>query len=261
MSDEKLDRETRSLREAAREAPLPGAAGGTPGGHPGEGVPPEDPFASSANATVMAHFYRGEMNRLTIWRTRMDVTTNWAIIATVGLLTFSFRNPLADGIFLVNIAMLWFLLTVESRRYRFYDVWRWRLRILEAHFLSPILMEKSRRLTGPWREDLIAELLYPTFKISMREAMGRRLLRNYVYLFSIVLIAGLAEIFGVSLSTSSWAMLTTEHFTSSMREHLLLLILILVTYIPLLWLVYYGWQRRKVAVELHDPAGRARYRV
>ncbi len=248
MSEEKLDQATRSLREEASE--------GTP-----EQGPLENPFASNANATVMAHFYRGEMNRLTVWRTRMDVTTNWAIIATVGLMTFSFRNPLADAVFLINIATLWFLLTVESRRYRFYDVWRWRLRILEAHFLSPILMEKSRRLTGPWREDLIAELLYPTFKISMREAMGRRLLRNYVYLFSLVLLAGLAETFGVSLSTSSWAMLTTEYFVSSMKEHMLLLILILVAYIPLLWLVYYGWQRRKVAVELHDPAGRARYRV
>lgn len=232
-----------------------------PAGHPNPPPTPDDPFSPGANATVMAHFYRGEMNRLTVWRTRMDVTTNWSIIATVGLLTFSFSHPLADATFLINIAMLWFLLAMESRRYRFYDVWRWRVRILEAHFLTPILMRKGKRTQGPWREDLIAEMLYPTFKISMREAMGRRLLRNYGYLFGIVLVAALAEVFGISLSTSSWSFLTSEHFADSMREHWLLLLLIVCAYLPLLGLVAFGWRRRKVAVELHDPAGRAAYRV
>ena len=86
----------------------------------------------SGDVTAIAHFYRGEMNRLTAWRSRMDFTTNWAVIAAAGLLSFSFRNPNADAIFIVTIATLWFLLTVESRRYRFYDVWRWRVRILES---------------------------------------------------------------------------------------------------------------------------------
>ena len=26
--------------------------------------------------TAMAHFYRGEMNRLTVWHVRLDTTTN-----------------------------------------------------------------------------------------------------------------------------------------------------------------------------------------
>lgn len=216
---------------------------------------------SGSDATVLAHLYRGEMNRLTIWRTRMDATTNWAIISSAGLLTFSFRNPLADAIFIVNIAVLWFLLVVESRRYRFYDVWRWRVRILEAHFLTPIVAAKAFTLEGPWRHDLVSDMLYPTFKISMREAIGRRLLRNYVYFFGLVLVAALAHIFGISLATSSWSQLTADHVLASLGENWLLLCIILVSYLPLLLLSSFGWRRRNVAVELHDRQGRRPYRV
>ncbi|MBD3235659.1 MAG: DUF2270 domain-containing protein [Candidatus Eisenbacteria bacterium] len=229
---------------------------------PPEKVPPlpEDLFRSG-DVTALAHFYRGEMNRLTIWRTRMDFTTNWAVIAAAGLLTFSFRNPNADAIFLLTIATLWFLLTVESRRYRFYDVWRWRMRILEAHFLVPILTRESNHLRGPWREDLTADLLYPTFKMTMREAMGRRLLRNYIYLFALTLVVSLAHIFGISPATSSWAALTHEYLGASMRENWLLLCLIVITYVPLVGLAVFGWRRRKVIVELHDQPVRRSYRV
>lgn len=213
------------------------------------------------SAQAMAHFYRGEIGRLTAWRQRMDATTNWAIVATVGLLTFSFSNPLADAVFIVNIAALWFLLTVESRRYRFYDVWRWRVRILEAHFITPILTGEVKRIPGPWREDLVSDLLYPTFKMSMREAMGRRLLRNYVFLFTIVLVAALANILGISLATSSWSLLTREHFVRSIHENWLLLCFIVIGYAPLLALTAFGWSRRRIAVELHDQPLRRPYRV
>jgi uncharacterized membrane protein len=210
---------------------------------------------------AMAHFYRGEMHRLTAWRQRMDATTNWAIVATVGLLTFSFSNPLADAVYIVNIAALWFLLTVESRRYRFYDVWRWRVRILEVHFITPILTGEMKRMPGPWREDLVSDLLYPTFKMSMREAMGRRLLRNYVFLFAIVLVAALAHILGISLATSSWSLLTKDHFVSSFHENWLLLCFIVIGYAPLAALTAFGWSRRRIAVELHDQPLRRPYRV
>lgn len=251
-----------------RGTPRGGEDPGSPGGPldaeghgPGGATPDGIPAFSGGDATAMAHFYRGEMNRLTVWRTRMDATTNWAIISTVGLLSFSFQNPLADAVFIVNLAALWFLLTVESRRYRFYDVWRWRLRILEVHLLVPIVCRKERWLQGPWREDLTADLLYPTFKISMREAMGRRLLRNYIYLFGLVLVVGLAHILGISLATSSWYLLTREHLAASVGENWLLLCIIVVTYAPLLALAVFGWRRRKVAVELHDPEVRRSYRV
>ncbi len=252
------------------ESSKKGAAGRGPGDPVEPGARPPEPRAGSAvgallfeggNAQAMAHFYRGEMHRLTAWRQRMDATTNWAIVATVGLLTFTFNNPLADAVFIVNIAALWFLLTVESRRYRFYDVWRWRVRILEAHFITPILTGEAKRVPGPWRDDLVSDLLYPTFKMSMREAMGRRLLRNYIFLFFIVLVAALANILEISLATSSWSLLTREHFARSIHENWLLLCFIVIGYAPLTALTAFGWSRRRIAVELHDQPLRRPYRV
>ena len=216
---------------------------------------------AGGDATAMAHFYRGEMNRLTVWRTRMDVTTNWAVLATIGLLSLSLQHPSADSILLVNLATLWVLLVMESRRFRFYDVWRWRIRILEAHVLAPIVSGMDRAPQGPWRSDLTSDLLYPTFKMSMAEAMGRRLLRNYYYLFLLVLAVSIGNVFGLSPATSSWKLFSQVPIMDALREHWLFLVVLGVAYVPLVVLAMLGWRYRKIAVELHDPAGRRPYRV
>lgn len=251
------------MRLWKRSAPAgsPEGAGGCAQPHAAPVAGSRSPFAGT-DSNAMAHFYRGEMNRLTVWRTRMDVTTNWAIVATLGLLSLSFKHPSADAIMLVAVSVLWVLLTIEARRYRFYDVWRWRMRILEAHFLAPIAGPSDQPLPqGPWRHDLAADLLYPTFKISMREAMGRRLLRNYVYLFGLVLIVSLGNVLGISPRTGTWALLTRDHFQVALQENWLFLALLVAAYLPLLALTIFGWRRRRMAVELHDPTGRRPYRV
>ena len=51
------------------------------------------PVGRSEYVTALSHFYRGEMNRALSWRARLDTTTNWAVVATLGILTFSFNNP------------------------------------------------------------------------------------------------------------------------------------------------------------------------
>lgn len=213
------------------------------------------------DVSLLSHFYRGEMHRLTVWRTRMDMTTNWAVLSTVGLLTFAFSNPLADAIYVVAISALWFLLVMEARRYRFYDVWRWRMRILEAHFIAPVVSAEKSHVSGPWREDLTADLLYPTFKISMREAMGRRLLRNYIFLFTITLVVALAHILGIQPATGSWTQTTSPAMAASVRENWILLCLIVAGYLPLIVLMVFAWRRRKMVTELHDQPIRRPYRV
>ncbi len=94
---------------------------------------------------AMSHFYRGEMGRIMVWRQRLDVTTNWAITSTTAIITIAFSTrEVPHIIFFFNLAIVWVLLWIEARRYRFYDAFRARVRMLEAHFLVPMVMENAR---------------------------------------------------------------------------------------------------------------------
>jgi len=42
--------------------------------------------------TAMSHFYRGEVQRSNVWRTRLDTTTYWAVFTSAATLSFSFSS-------------------------------------------------------------------------------------------------------------------------------------------------------------------------
>jgi uncharacterized membrane protein len=140
--------------------------------------------------TAMAHFYRGELGRIMIWRQRLDVTTTWAITSTTTIIgaAFSFKD-IPHIIFFFNLALVWIMLWIESRRYRFYDAFRGRVRMLESHFLVPMVSQNPKILDGEWRKLVCEDLIMPSFKISRLEAIGRRLKRNYVFIFAIIMVA------------------------------------------------------------------------
>ena len=145
---------------------------------------------------AMSHFYRGEMGRIMVWRQRLDVTTNWAITSSTAIITIAFSTrEVPHIIFFFNLAIVWVLLWIESRRYRFYDAFRARVRMLEAHFLVPMVMENREMLQGEWKKLVCEDLILPCFKISKLEAIGRRLKRNYVFIFILILVAWVTKIF------------------------------------------------------------------
>ena len=145
---------------------------------------------------AMSHFYRGEMSRIMVWRQRLDVTTNWAITSTTAIITIAFSTrEVPHIIFFFNLAIVWVLLWIEARRYRFYDAFRARVRMLEAHFLVPMVMENRELLHGEWKKLVCEDLILPCFKISRLEAIGRRLKRNYIFIFILILVAWLTKIF------------------------------------------------------------------
>ena len=43
---------------------------------------------------ALAHLYRGEVYRSTIWRTRLDQTTNWAVVTTGLAMSLTFSGPM-----------------------------------------------------------------------------------------------------------------------------------------------------------------------
>lgn len=145
---------------------------------------------------AMSHFYRGEMGRIMVWRQRLDITTNWAITSSTAIITIAFSNAgVPHIIFFFNLAIVWVMLWIEARRYRFYDAFRARIRMLEAHFLVPMVMENRDLLQGEWKKLVCEDLILPCFKISKLEAIGRRLKRNYIFIFILILVAWITKIF------------------------------------------------------------------
>ncbi|MDP9292163.1 MAG: DUF2270 domain-containing protein [Verrucomicrobiota bacterium] len=154
------------------------------------------PLFDQGYINAMSHFYRGELSRIMAWRARLDTTTSWAITATTTIFTVAFTvKEVPHIIFFFNIAVVWIMLWIEARRYRFYDAFRARVRMLEAHFLVPMLMENKSLLQGEWRKLVSEDLILPSFKISVFEAVGRRLKRNYTFIFIIILVAWTTKIF------------------------------------------------------------------
>lgn len=141
---------------------------------------------SSDLFSLMGHVYRGELGRATSWRTRIDRTTNWAVVLTASLLTWTFSaDTRPHYVLVVGMIMLLVFLGIEARRYRTYDIWRSRVRILEqnvfANALDPQGVEQSR-----WRTLLSEDLRKPTIKTPATEAIGRRLRRVYFPLLSVL---------------------------------------------------------------------------
>lgn len=162
---------------------------------------PEDVSRSSflrdsTYVNAMTHFYRGELGRIMMWRQRLDVTTTWAITATSTIFTIAFSlREVPHIIFFFNLAIVTVMLWIEARRYRFYDAFHARVRMLEAHFLVPMVTRRAEVLEGDWRKLVAEDLLIPSFKIGAFEAVGWRLRRNYVFIYLIILAAWLAKVY------------------------------------------------------------------
>lgn len=145
---------------------------------------------------AMIHFYRGELGRIMVWRQRLDQTTQWAIASTTTIITVAFTfTSIPHIIFFFNLAIVSMMLWIEARRYRFYDAFRGRVRMLESHFLVPMISQSDRLLDGEWRRLVCEDLILPSFKISALESVARRLKRNYVFIYGIIMIAWLLKVF------------------------------------------------------------------
>ncbi len=160
---------------------------------PSVGAPQDFPPPSLSDpcyVNAMVHFYRGELGRIMIWRQRLDVTTTWAITSSSTIITVAFSvRDIPHIVFLFNLAIVWIMLWIEARRYRFYDAFRGRVRMLESHFLVPMISQSNRLLDGQWRRLVCEDLILPSFKIGKLEAVGRRLKRNYIFIIAIIMVA------------------------------------------------------------------------
>jgi len=154
------------------------------------------PLTRQEYISAMVHFYRGEMHRSQIWRQRLDTTTNWAVVTTAAVVSFTFGDPTHPHIILLlaNLLIGIFLIH-EARRFRYFAVYRARVRMLEENFFLPLL---TRRLISPmsgWSEMVATDLDQPKFKTTFFEAIGFRLSRNYLWIFFILILAWFVKLF------------------------------------------------------------------
>ena len=146
--------------------------------------------------TAIAHFYRGEVQRSNVWRTRLDTTTNWAVITAGATLSFVFSSPDNPHFAIpINTILVSIFLFMEARRYRYYEVWANRVRVLETGYFAPMLSHRSMPPDKEWAEHISADLMSPHFTISEWEAVGRRLRANYLWIFVLLSLSWTLKIY------------------------------------------------------------------
>jgi uncharacterized membrane protein len=146
---------------------------------------------------VFVHFYRAVVGHMDVWRQRMDATTNWAAATTAAMVTFGFSTVQTPHfVMLLALAFNSMFLVMESRRYQVFDIWRGRFRLLNRYVVAPVLSgrpepteERNTALAGI-AEDL--GRLVP--RVSLAQAVGYRVRRNYGYLFTVTGLAWLLKL-------------------------------------------------------------------
>src|SRR5215471_18797184 len=118
------------------------------------------PSGSQEFINLLSHYYRGEMARMMSWRDRIDRTTNWAIGAVAATLSVSLSSLTAHhGVLLFAMLLVFLLLVIESRRYRFFDVYRNRVRLLERNYYAQIFGRGEAVDLNEWMNRLSLDLL------------------------------------------------------------------------------------------------------
>jgi uncharacterized membrane protein len=140
--------------------------------------------------TALVHFYRGEVQRSNVWRTRLDTTTNWAVITAGATLSFVFSSPSNPHFAIpINTVLVSIFLFMEARRYRYYEVWANRVRVLETGYLAPMFSSRATPPDKEWADHISADLASPHFTISEWEAIGKRLRANYLWIFMLLALS------------------------------------------------------------------------
>lgn len=183
--------------------------GGTPS--PQEETPPDFVWTfrgyrlrASEFTTAMVHFFRAEVQRANVWRQRLDTTTNWAVVTTGAAISIAFSEAGNHLVILLNLVLVTIFLLIEARRYRYYELWAYRVRLMETDFFAAMLVPPFHP-AADWAETLSENLLRPQFPISNLEAIGRRLRRNYLYIYGVILAAWLSRLWLIPAPAATWS--------------------------------------------------------
>ncbi len=149
-------------------------------------------------STAVIHFYRAAIAHADVWRQRMDTTTNWAVVTNAGVLSFVLGSAETPHFVLLLLLVIdSFFLLMESRRYQIYDIWNARIRLLHQYVFAGALSDEESCSPEEVHENLDAlarDLGYTLPRLSLIDALGFRIRRNYFYLFTITVGAWLLKL-------------------------------------------------------------------
>lgn len=137
------------------------------------------------NKQVVAHLYRGEMNRLTVYRQRLDTTTNWAITLESAILVIYTDSKIEFYFIFFPLIILLFLSFLEARRYRYFFTSSKRVQYLEVEYFGKQIFKKE---PSNDIQIVIDNLMDVQLWISLRQAWTIRFYRNYIWLYYISLV-------------------------------------------------------------------------
>ena len=173
-------------------------------GEPNDEFDPEERDARDVGAkageersefmSLMPHYYRGEVSQMSTRLDRLDLTIDWAIAVIAALLALSFQSTSSPPYFLLigMFALVMFLL-FDVRRYRTYDATRSRVRMIEENVFANAF-DPEGSVHRDWRQKLGHDLREPTLKVSLWEALSRRLKHVYFPLETVLVVAWLFRI-------------------------------------------------------------------
>jgi len=220
-------------------------------GKPGS---PIFPTSSVEFVNAISHYYRAELSRMISWRDRLDRTTNWAITGVGAMLSISLSSAQSHhGVLLFAMLLIFLLLFIETRRYRFFHVYRSRVRLIERNYYGRLFAPHGVVDPSHWMAHLGEDLRLPQFNITITQAMARRLRRNYFWLFLILLLAWLLKTTTSVLQAGGPAQIvhsTGELFTNAAIGYVpgwVVLMLVLSFYC---WMVYVMLKHRETSGEL-----------
>jgi uncharacterized membrane protein len=179
--------------------------------------------------TAMVHFFRAEVQRANVWRQRLDTTTNWAVVTTGAAISFAYsRTEVEDHrLIILNVLLVTLFLYIEARRYRYYELWSYRVRLMETDFFATMLVPPFHPAPD-WAESLAENLLQPQYPISLLEALGRRLRRNYIWIYVILALAWLSKVWLHPSPATAWQEFLSRAAIGSVLGEVVLAVGILV---------------------------------
>jgi uncharacterized membrane protein len=126
------------------------------------------------------------------------------VVSTAAALSLAFASPenQASVIVIVSLLVLVFLF-IEARRYRYYELFAYRVRLMETNYFAEMLHQPFRP-SRESAESLAQHLRRPSFTISLLEAFGRRYRRNYGMILLVLALAWLVKVVIHPTAAADW---------------------------------------------------------